>query len=209
MHDDSSYTLEHYGVSGMKWGVRKARPSSAPSSLRYKLDANKLARLTAKKNASAPGTRASQVATQKLADHRKAIASRSSKPTAYKQAVEKAAKEKLNAPKSNPMDKIKSKKTSNDASEQTFKVKASPKPSANTMSDSELRSVINRLDMERRYSELTSINTEQKAKSRGRQIVESVVFDSVKGVGTEYAKHVLTKGVQSVDPSFKLQKKKD
>ena len=209
MHNDNSYTLEHYGVRGMKWGVRKARSSSAPSNLRYKLDANKLARLTAKKNAAPPGTRASQVATQKLADHRKAIASRSSKPTAYKQSVEKAAKEKLNAPKSNPVDKIKSKMTSNDASEQTFNTKASPKPSANTMSDSELRSVINRLDMERRYSELTANNKESKAKSRGRQIVEGVVFDSVKGVGTEYAKHVLTKGVQSVDPSFKPQKKKD
>lgn len=205
MYNDNSYTLEHYGVRGMKWGVRKARSSSAPSNLRYKLDANKLARLTAKKNAAVPGTRASQVATQKLADHRKAIASRSSKPTAYKQSVEKAAKEKLNAPKSNPADKIKSKMTSNDASEQTAKVEASPKPksSANTMSDAELRSVINRLDMERRYSELTSINKDPKVKSRGRQLVESVVFDSVKGIGTEYAKHVLTKGVQGLDPSFK------
>lgn len=61
-----------------------------------------------------------------------------------------------------------------------------------SMSDQELRNRINRLQMERQYTQLT-----QKEKSAGRKFVESVLKNAAQQTASKYISKYMDKGVRS------------
>ena len=61
------------------------------------------------------------------------------------------------------------------------------------MSDSELRSKINRLQMEKQYKQLTSSEI-----SVGRKFVQDVLTNAAKQTATNYASKYMTKGIDAV-----------
>lgn len=67
------------------------------------------------------------------------------------------------------------------------------KKSLKDMSDSELKDVINRLDLEKRYKQLTV-----KEKTPGQKFVESVLNDAAKQTTTKYVTMYMNKGVEAI-----------
>lgn len=108
--------LKHYGVKGMKWGVRKARPTS--------------------------GKKRGKTNAQRIYEH---VTRKKETPKATTKTSSKPAKHRIS-----------------------------------DMSDDELRSAINRMQMERTYAQLTS-----KEVSKGRKFVNDVMYNSAKSVATK------------------------
>lgn len=77
-----------------------------------------------------------------------------------------------------------------------------------TMSDAELQQRLNRMRLEQQFLGMTKVPP--KTKSRGRQTVESIMWDTTKSVGTAYAQHLTIQQIHKFDPTFKptLSKKK-
>lgn len=124
-----SESIMHYGVKGMKWGVRKQRPTSS-------------------------GKRKGKTRIQSIRD------------------------------------RVFKKKSS------TKEVKVenpSQRKRASEMSDDELRRVINRMQMERAYSQLTA-----KEISKGRKFVNDVLYASTKTVATQYTTKAMMKAVEKL-----------
>lgn len=65
--------------------------------------------------------------------------------------------------------------------------------SGKKMSDSELRSKINRLQMEKQYKQLTSSEI-----SVGRKFVQDVLTNAAKQTATNYVSKYMTKGIDAV-----------
>ena len=156
--------LYHYGILGMKWGVR-----------RYQNKDGSLTR-AGKKRYSESGGSSGQNASRSDArkEKRRAIVSK-----AFEQNI-KGGKDKPNV---SPAEKI-SKNVSN-AVDDTRKVadavyglrkKKKNKIDVSKMTDAQLRERINRMDLERRYLSLTSEET-----SRGKEYFDSTL-DAVAGV---------------------------
>lgn len=62
-----------------------------------------------------------------------------------------------------------------------------------SMSDQELRNRINRLQMEKQYTQLT-----QKEKSAGRRFIENVLKNAAQQTASKYLSKYMDKGVRSV-----------
>lgn len=129
MLPEVSPDIIHYGVKGMKWGVRKQRP---PSQGRKK-----------KTNA------------QRVLD----------KITAKKQKTFEPRKVENNTKRRRISD----------------------------LSDEELRKVINRMEMERKYSQLTA-----KEVSKGRKFANEVLYNSAKATATTYTTKAMTKAIEKL-----------
>lgn len=71
--------------------------------------------------------------------------------------------------------------------------KAHASNSVKSMSDSELRSRLNRLQMEKQYSQLTS-----KEKSAGAKFVSDVLREAAKNTASKYVSQYMSKGVESL-----------
>lgn len=117
-------TLKHYGVLGMKWGVRRTDAQLARA--------------------------------------------RGGKSSGSSKNVFTAFKKKFDEKK-----------------EREAKMKA--------MSDDELRRRVQRLEMEKRYSQLTT-----KEKSRGQKVVEDILANTARSVGTKYATQYAIKGIDAL-----------
>lgn len=121
--------IVHYGVKGMKWGVRKQRPTSS-GKRKGKTNARRIyEKIAGKKEAS-------KKQTQSTTPRRKR---------------------------------------------------------ASEMSDDELRKVINRMQMERTYSQLT-----QKEITKGRKFVNEVLYNSAKATATTYTTKAMTKAIEKL-----------
>ena len=72
--------------------------------------------------------------------------------------------------------------------------KTQNKKSVKDMTDEEIKAKINRLDLEKRYSELES-QMNQKSTSKGRAFVNSVVEQSAKNIATQAATYVMGQAV--------------
>lgn len=79
---------------------------------------------------------------------------------------------------------------------------AHDKKSVKTMSDSELRRRINRLQMEQQYSRLTTERT-----SAGRKIVKDILANAAKDTAKQYAAKGMRKGVESMINAAKRKRK--
>lgn len=129
MLPECSSDVIHYGVKGMKWGVRKQRPSS--QGRKKKTNAQRIFdRITGKK--------------QKTSEPKRAESS-------------------------------------------------TKRRRASDLSDEELRKVINRMEMERKYSQLTA-----KEVSKGRKFVNEVLYNSAKATATTYTTKAMTKAIEKL-----------
>lgn len=81
--------------------------------------------------------------------------------------------------KNTPTHKLSNKKNPKQQNQATPESK--PKKTMKEMSDNELRNVINRLQMEKQYSQLTAVQ-----KSRGKKMVDEILDRVVKDVASSY-----------------------
>lgn len=135
--------LKHYGVLGMKWGVRRT-----PAQLGY------VTTRQANKNAKIAGKDAARESVRKMNESPKKHTL-----SQYNRAAKKARKEAIK--ESIEKDKALS-KSLREAKQKSSSVK--------TMSDDELRRVVNRLQMERQYSQLSQSNV-----SKGKEYAQKII----------------------------------
>lgn len=122
--NDQKY-LQHFGVLGMKWGVRKRRESSGGSNFRKK-----------------------------------------------RSLVQRIAQIRKN--KKNSSEKNKKKSTKN----------------VKKMSTEELQNKISRLELEKKYRDLKASE-----KTRGRKVVDDILYDSAKNIGTQLVTYAMGSAV--------------
>lgn len=168
--------LYHYGVLGMKWGVRRYQNKDGTLTNKGRakmLDAAK--RYESKAGGIAPDThkaRSKQARlSQKAKDLRREVRTSDLKKSRLKKEAEAA-----------------------DASKQKKKL--------SDMSDAEIQAKIDRLNLEKRYKELMTDPSVKKAKSRGQKIVEDILEASAKNVGTQTATYLMGKGVNKALGQF-------
>ena len=159
--------LKHWGIKGQKWGVR-----------RYQ---NKDGSLTP------AGKKRYDKEMEKLKAEEKIIKTK---------ARTQAKIGKLDA-KRQELDELRKKLDGDKESKKTKSETTKTKPvkkSLKDMSDDELRSVINRINMEKQYSDLT-----KPQKTKGEKFIKSVLKDMVAPAATDlakqYVKSVLTKAL--------------
>ena len=164
--------LVHWGVKGQKWGIRRYQNkdgSLTPAGQkRYNKEMEKLK------------------AEEKVLKTKARTQAKLGKLDAKRQELDELRK-KLDDDKGTDKTKTESPKS------ETKPVKKKLKD----MSDEELRSVINRIDMEKRYSELTAPQ-----KTKGEKFIKSILSDMVApaaaDLGKQYIKSILTKAANEI-----------
>lgn len=159
--------LTHYGVLGMKWGVR--RYQNKDGTLTNKGRSRLLE--AARKYESKANT---SVATNYFAKSRKAKLTQKAKDARYE--VKKSDLLKARKSKESEESKLKQKRTVKD------------------MTDSELREKINRLQMEKQLKDLTK-SDEQIRSSKGKEFVMGVLEQSGKNIATQTVTYLMGKAV--------------
>lgn len=156
--------IEHHGILGMKWGVRRT-----PAQLGHKV-----AQSTAKKKANL------------LMKNDKKLEER-----AVRQQV-KFAEKQINK-QASILAKSKEKAEKKLAKKGKIEEKPQHKP-AREMSDEELRSVINRMQMEQQYKNLIA-QTQPKKSNAGKQFVNDVLTTAGKDIATQATKYYMGQAV--------------
>ena len=161
--------LAHYGVMGMRWGVRK------PGTRGGTLPSNRKKGSVVKKTSSGGN---SDKKAAKDGENKKTSSGGNSDKKAAKDGENKTVSSTKKAPSKKP-DTV----------------------SLTTMSDAELQQRLNRMRLEQQFLDMTKVPP--KTKSRGRQTVESILWDTTKSVGTAYAQHLALQQIHRFDPTFR------
>lgn len=161
--------LTHYGVKGMKWGVRKEREHSN----------------TKKKSGSSNATKTLRSRLSDLNSQltkRKAIKSKEKREKALLKEQEKQRKEQIEQEKA-----VINKKT-----ESNYQLGKKAK-STSTMTDQEIRDAIARMQLEKQYKELA-----KQQESYGERFVKSVLNEAGKKLAVNYTVKYATLGIDSI-----------
>lgn len=148
--DEDLDFLEHYGILGMKWGVRKSRPRSGKISSGGSSSGSSGGKI---KRSGPPQSSVGRRSTQPVEDDRK----------------DNKARDRSTGPSSS----------------------GSAPPAKNRMTDQELRDAINRLDMERRYAELTKTPSVKKKENAAAKAIKQVVGNASKQAAEQVLKNVM------------------
>lgn len=76
------------------------------------------------------------------------------------------------------------------------------KKSISEMSDTELQALVNRIQLEKRYAQLTA-----KEASPGQKFVKSVLTDASKQTATKYVAKFMTQGAEALEEAMKKRLK--
>ena len=170
-------TLTHHGIKGMKWGVRRYQPYTTPGRGRF------LGKTKPKKppiNTKGLSMRDANAKRRLMTSTTKGKKTIDVNPTA------KAKLDKLNA---------KQKAQTSATKEKRVSKKAARKNEMDSMTDVELRQRINRLNMEKQYTQLTTKET-----SKGMKIVENILVNSASQVASKYVVKGIEAGIsKSID----------
>lgn len=140
--------LKHYGILGMKWGVRRT-----PTQLGY------VTARQANKNAKKAGKDVAKESVRKMNESPKKHTL-----SQYNRAAKKARKEAVKESIKKDRELNKSLKEAKQKQKST---------SVKTMSDDELRKVVNRLQMERQYSQLVNDGSVSKGKEYTKKVIKA------------------------------------
>lgn len=187
--------LYHYGVKGMKWGVRRYGLISKGENRRIGKQTYKETYKQSREsgNGRIASKRAADQAKMKVMNDNRAqnrkIIKEGAKNTAKKAAkkfddyntkYEQERKEQLTKAFNVGKNAI-----------NNYKAKKSPqREDISQLSDKELRARINRLQMEKQYAQLTARET-----SGGKKFVKDVLTNAAKQTATQYAARYMAKGV--------------
>lgn len=168
--------LQHWGVKGMKWGVRRYQNKdgtlTAAGKKRYAQELEKLK----KEEQVLKNRKRTQAQIDKLEAKRKKLAEE-------KKALDEAA---------NPT------KAKKPASENSDKPKPKAKRSIKDLSDDELAAVVRRIELEKRYQSLVSDGKSKEDVSRGKQFMEKVGKEVLTPAAIGLGKKLLDKGVDKM-----------
>lgn len=162
--------LEHYGVKGMKWGVRKERSAGSTS--------NRMINKPVKK-ATISGKAAGGV-TNALNAYNKVQVKRLKNKQA--QLIEKQKLKDMEAEAARKEQSSPAKKTSS--------AKIDPK----TLTDAQLNDHISRLEREKKYQDLTATGAD-KARERAKKVAGDIIADAAKKALTKYLSDAIYSGV--------------
>lgn len=84
-----------------------------------------------------------------------------------------------------------------------LEAKKPKKKSLSEMSDAELRSALNRLQMEKQYAELTRQPAKNSRLKKGLAVTGRVLGQSAEQVGRQYVTHQMNKALRNYDPTYK------
>lgn len=162
--------LAHYGVPGMKWGVRKARPTSSGSRWPFGLKRKK-------KPVIKEPTKEKPIKKRKLSElSDKEIEARIARIDLEKRYIEAVKGKKAPKP-------VKEKK-----------VKPVQKKKLSELSNEEIQAKIDRMQLEKRYKELSRETNPQKS-SEGRDyaldIIKNIGKNTLTNIGTQAANKLL------------------
>lgn len=185
----SDDVLEHYGVRGMKWGVRKDRKKSGGGSSRKSSDKKSIIKGVSGESVKKVASKASSTAVSKVKDF---VKERKEKRQAAKAEAEKQ-KEKQK-PLADALEKHK-KQSSNTVN-----------PKYKDLTNDDLRALNERMRLEREYDDLTSARkkqnqtTSQKMANWAKETTVSVASDLAKQQMRKYGEKILSDAIKAPTP---------
>ena len=172
--------LEHYGVMGMKWGVRKDRGSKSSSSSSKKSTASKPRQVSGASKSTQPAKKSA--ASKPSVD--KANQKSSAPP---KEKEEKKQKPKKEKPKS--LDEMSVQELKELANKYKFQKEIQGYLEKPDKKSAKMRETINRIELERRYEELT--RKPPSLRQKAKQEIGALVRDVARQQGRRVANHVI------------------
>lgn len=162
--------LEHHGVKGMKWGVRKERSGGSAS--------NRMINKPVKKT-TISGRAAGSVTNALNAYNKVQVKRLKNKQTQL------AEKQKLK-----DMEADAARKEQSSPAKKTSSAKTDPK----TLTDAQLNDHISRLEREKKYRDLTATNAD-KVRERAKKVAGDIMADAAKKALTKYLSDAIYAGV--------------